>query len=190
MNEQHDRKFLLNKTREQMPEHRYQHTLGVMEEAIRLAERFGANKQQAEIAAIVHDYCKYWSDEKMSQIIRASAEIPDDLLDYDKELWHAPVAAIVARDELGITNQDVLNAVRSHTSGRAGMTLLEKVIWLADYIEPGRHFPGVDEVRELAKQDLDRALLHGLDNTILFLIEKGKKVYPLTLAARNDLLHY
>lgn len=184
-----DRDFYLQKAKSQMTEHRYQHTLGVMETAISLAERYGADPEKAELAAILHDYCKYWEKDRMKEIIRERDNIPIELLNYDAELWHAPVGAEVVRDELNISDEEILDAIRYHTSGRMDMTLLDKIIWLADYIEPGRHFPGVDEVRELARQDLDQALLKGLDNTIIFLIQKGKKIYPLTMIARNALIN-
>ncbi|MCP6368247.1 bis(5'-nucleosyl)-tetraphosphatase (symmetrical) YqeK, partial [Klebsiella pneumoniae] len=81
------------------------------------------------------------------------------------ELWHAPVGAFLVRNEVGITDKEVLDAIAYHTSGRPGMTLLEKIVYVADYIEPGRRFPGVDEVRELAKKDLNAALIQSLKNT-------------------------
>ncbi|MBO8172927.1 MAG: bis(5'-nucleosyl)-tetraphosphatase (symmetrical) YqeK [Bacillaceae bacterium] len=183
-----DKTFYLEKVKEQLTEPRYQHTLGVMETAVKLAERYGADTHKAELAAILHDYCKYWKQDKLEQIILETPHIPDDLIDYGVELWHAPAGAEVVKRDLNVTDEEVLDAIRYHTSGRAGMTLLDKVIWMADYIEPGRDFPGVDEVRKLAESDLDQAMLRALDNTIMFLIQKGKKIYPRTLAARNDLI--
>jgi len=114
--------------------------------------------------------------------------LPRELLQYSPVLWHAPVGAEAVREELGIDDEEVLDAIRFHTTGRPGMSLLEKVIFLADYIEPGRSFSGVEEVRRLARENLDRAILKALDNTILYLIERGFKVYPQTLLTRNDML--
>ena len=96
-------------------------------------------------------------------------DIPKDLLDYHHELWHAPAGAYLVQQEVGITDAEILDAIRYHTTGRVGMTLLEKVIYLADYIEPGRKFPGVDEVRQLAKHNLNQAVCQALENTIYFL---------------------
>jgi predicted HD superfamily hydrolase involved in NAD metabolism len=174
-------------TRRQMPSSRWEHTLRVVETAVELAERTGADPEKAEIAAILHDYCKFWPEEKQREWILRH-RLPQDLLQYNKELWHAPVGAEAVREELGIDDEEVLNAIRSHTTGRPGMSLLEKVIFLADYIEPGRSFPGVEEVRRLAREDLDRAILKSLDNTIVYLVERGFKVYPLTILTRNDFL--
>lgn len=110
------------------------------------------------------------------------------LLKYSSELWHAPVGAYLVKKEVGIDDQDILTAIEFHTSGRPNMTLLEKVIYVADYIEPGRHFPGVEEVRELAEQDLDLALIQSLKNTVSFLMKKNQPVFPDTLATYNSLV--
>jgi predicted HD superfamily hydrolase involved in NAD metabolism len=94
----------------------------------------------------------------------------------------------VACARRSLLDKEVLEAIRYHTTGRPGMSLLEKVIYLADYIEPGRHFPGVDEVRALAKQDLDTALIQAVKNTILFLMKKNQPVYPDSFQTYNDLV--
>ncbi len=133
----------------QITEKRYVHTLGVAESAALLAKRFGADVKKAELAAIFHDYAKFRSKDEMKQII-VSQNMAKELLDFHSELWHAPVGAYLVEHEAGITDRDILDAIAYHTTGRIGMTVLEKVVYLADYIEPGRSFPGVDEVRELA----------------------------------------
>ncbi|KOO43850.1 bis(5'-nucleosyl)-tetraphosphatase (symmetrical) YqeK [Priestia koreensis] len=173
--------------KEQITEHRYQHTIGVMETAIQLAKLYGVDEKKAETAAIFHDYAKFRSKDEMEQIIRTE-NMPEDLLVHNAELWHAPVGAYLVEKEVGITDPDILSAIRYHTSGRTDMTLLEKVIYLADYIEPGRHFPGVDEVRETAKVDLDQALVQSLRNTISFLLKKSQMVYPDTIYTYNSLI--
>ena len=182
-----DQNEALQIVKEQLPEKRYIHTLGVLASAIELAKRFDVDIEKASMAAIFHDYAKYRPLEEMRRIIKDS-HLPQDLLDYNGELWHAPVGAILVEKEAGIIDQEVLSAIRFHTSGRANMTKLEKVIYLADYIEPGRRFPGVDEVRALAIQDLDEALLQAIGNTITFLISKKQLIYPDTFHAYNDLM--
>jgi predicted HD superfamily hydrolase involved in NAD metabolism len=182
-----EREAALKLVKEQLTEHRYQHTLGVMETAISLANKYGADVKKAELAAIFHDYAKFRPKEEMKEII-VSQGFPTDLLDYNSELWHAPVGAYLVEKDASITDSDVLDAIRFHTSGRPGMTLLEKIIYLADYIEPGRHFPGVDEVRDMAKENLDRALLKAVQNTILFLMKKNQTVYPDSFYTYNDLV--
>ncbi|MDR6122287.1 putative HD superfamily hydrolase involved in NAD metabolism [Bacillus sp. SLBN-46] len=183
-----EREKALQVVKEQLTEHRYQHTIGVMETAIILAKRFGADEKKAETAAIFHDYAKFRPKEEMKEIITTQG-LPQNLLEYNSELWHAPAGAYLVEKEVGITDREVLDAIRYHTSGRVGMTLLEKVIYLADYMEPGRHFPGVEEVRELAQDNLPRALVKSVQNTIIFLLKKNQKVYPDTFYTYNDLVN-
>lgn len=182
-----ERDKALSIVKEQLTERRYLHTIGVMDTAIVLARKFGSNEKKAELAAIFHDYAKYRSKEEMEKII-AQENMPADLLKANIELWHAPVGAFLVEKEAGINDEEILNAIRFHTTGRAGMTVLEKVIFLADYIEPGRKFPGVDKVRQLAKENLDLALIKALKNTISFLLEKNQPIYPDTVHTYNDLL--
>ncbi|WP_027091199.1 bis(5'-nucleosyl)-tetraphosphatase (symmetrical) YqeK [Cohnella thermotolerans] len=182
-----NREALMEATRSQMPDKRWRHVLGVVETAVELADRFGGDRDKAWLAALLHDYTKAWPTDKMETIIREQ-HLPQELLEHDKELWHAHVGAWVVRQEHGIDDEEVLDAIRYHTSGRERMTLLDKIVCLADYMEPGRDFPGVNKIRERAQHNLDEALLAGFDSTIQFLVEKGKTIFPLTVLARNDLL--
>ncbi|MDR7000386.1 bis(5'-nucleosyl)-tetraphosphatase (symmetrical) YqeK [Neobacillus niacini] len=182
-----ERNEALKIVKEQLTDHRYQHTLGVMETAIILAKQVSADEQKAELAAIFHDYAKFRPKDEMKEIIRTQG-FPQDLLEYNAELWHAPAGAYLVEKEAGITDTEVLTAIRYHTSGRPGMSLLEKVIYLADYIEPGRHFPGVEEVRQMAKENLEKALIKSVQNTITFLMKKNQPIYPETFQAYNDLV--
>ncbi|MFS0822626.1 bis(5'-nucleosyl)-tetraphosphatase (symmetrical) YqeK [Bacillus sp. 1P02SD] len=182
-----EREKALEIVKEQLTEHRYQHTLGVMETAIELSKRYHADVKKAEIAAIFHDYAKFRPKDEMKQII-INQHMPSDLLIHNTELWHAPVGAYLVKTEVGIEDEEILNAIRFHTSGREKMTLLEKVVFVADYIEPGRHFPGVEEGRELAKQNLDHALIYALSNTIMFLAKRNQAIYPDTLRTYNSLI--
>lgn len=179
--------LLRDATRKQMPDRRWQHTLGVVSTAIELAERFGGDTGKAELAALLHDYSKAWPTHRMEEIIRTQ-QLPQELLDYDKELWHAHVGAWAVRDEHHIDDEEVLDAIRYHTSGRERMTLLDKIVCLADYIEPGRDFPCVNKIRDLAQHSLEEALAAGFDSTITLLIQLRKPIFPLTVQARNDLI--
>lgn len=170
-----------------LPEKRYIHTLGVLETAVALAEKYGANQKKVELAAIFHDYAKYRPVAEMKSIV-SEQNMSDNLLKYARELLHAPVGAYLVRKELGIDDEEVLDAIRYHTTGRPFMTLLEKIIYISDYIEPNRSFSGVDEVRLLAQTNLDEALLKGISNTIYFLVSKQQPVFPDTLAAYNHLI--
>lgn len=182
-----NREQALECVKSQLTEHRYTHTIGVMETSISLAQNYGADVKKAELAGIFHDYAKFRPLEEMKEIIKRE-KMPPLLLQYSPELWHAPVGAFLVEKEVGITDREVLSAIQFHTSGRAGMTLLEKVVYVADYIEPGRRFPGVEEVRELAKKDLDLALVQAVKNTVLFLMKKNQPVYPVTMETYNFLI--
>lgn len=174
-------------TRSQMPDKRWKHTLGVVETALDLASRYGGDSVKSELAALLHDYSKAWSIDRMESVIRERS-LPRELLEHDKELWHAHVGAWAVQDEHGIEDAEVLDAIRYHTSGREGMTQLDKIVCLADYIEPGRDYPGVDRIRELASESLEKALVAAFDSTIEVLMKRGKRIFPLTVLARNDLI--
>ncbi|MGE5702687.1 MAG: bis(5'-nucleosyl)-tetraphosphatase (symmetrical) YqeK [Clostridia bacterium] len=182
-----DREHLLSQIRSQMNEKRYHHTLGVAQSARELAIRYGADPDKAELAGYVHDYCKCWPIPKLHEYL-LRYDMPEDILTGERELWHAFVGAMVIQHELDVTDPEIIQAVRYHTTGRAGMSLLEKVVCVADYIEPQRSFPGVETIRKLAEQDLDQALAYALGGTITMLIELKKTVHPLTLLAYNDLV--
>ena len=173
--------------KEQLPKKRYEHTLGVEATAIQLAKMYGADVEKASLAALLHDYAKYYPVEEMKAIILAE-QLDQRLLSFHYELWHAPVGAWLMLKKGYITDEDILNAIRYHTTGRRNMSLLEKIIYLADYIEPGRSFPGVDEVRALAKVDLNKALLQAVTNTVIFLATKQQLIFPDTLGMYNELL--
>lgn len=169
-----------------LTDHRYTHTVGVTDTAIKLANRYGANSEQAELAGIFHDYAKFRNKEEMRTLVKEKLTNDINILEYGSELLHAPCGAYYVKHEIGIKDEEILNAIRYHTTGREGMTLLEKVIFLADYIEPGRDFKGVDEVRELADIDLDKAIIQMLVNTISFLMKRQQRVFPTTIETYND----
>ncbi len=173
----------------QLPEKRWQHTLGVASCAIALAQQYGVDPHKAHVAALLHDIAKYWSADRMQQVIVAD-DPHNDVLKYPIALWHAHVGAVVARTQFGIDDADICTAIRYHTSGRIGMSMLEKVLCVADYIEPNRNFLGVERIRELAPESIERALLVGLEYTIQQLIKKRCLIYPLTVLTRNELLRY
>lgn len=182
-----DQDKALEIVKEQLTEKRYEHTLGVMETALQLAKNNSVDEKKAELSAIFHDYAKFRPKEEMERII-IEQNMPRQLLQYHHELWHAPVGAYLVKTEAGITDEDVLQAIRFHTTGNKNMTKLDKIIFLADYIEPGRRFPGVDEVREVAAKNLNEAVIMALKNTIKFLLDKNQMIYPDTLETYNSLI--
>lgn len=181
-----NREKALRLVKEQLTERRYVHTIGVMEAALELAERYGVDKEKAELAAIFHDYAKFRDKEEMRRII-IDQKMPQDLLQFHDELWHAPVGAYLVEKEAGISDAEVLEAIRCHTSGKINMSMLDKVLYVADYIEPGRDFPGVEQVRESAKSSLDIAVIQSMKNTITYLLKRSQPIYPDTFHAYNDM---
>src|SRR5690554_5757587 len=125
-----ERSEILQSVRERLPKKRWEHVQGVMETAVILAARFGADPVKADLAAILHDVAKYWPIAQLEQTV-IEHHIEGDLLRYDRQLLHAHVGAYVAEEEYGILDLEILDAIRYHTSGREVMTLLDKVVCLA-----------------------------------------------------------
>lgn len=176
----------INHVKPHLTKERFQHTLRVAETAVKLATIYDKSVEgKVELAAIFHDYAKYRPLDEMKRWITASP-LPKDLLHYHHELWHGPVGSILIEREYGISDLEIRNAIYYHTTGRANMSNIEMIVFLADYIEPGRSFPGIDEVRETAKQDIVHACWMVSRNTINFLLQKNATIYPETLHAYND----
>ena len=161
---------------------RIPHVLGTEQEAVRLALRYGADVDRARTAALLHDCTKRLEmDEQLALCAQYGIEL-DELEQQALKLLHAKTGAAVARDRFGV-DDEIYSAIFWHTTGHADMTLLEKVIYLADYIEPTRSFPGVDALRAACYEDLDKGLLMGLEMTVEEMKERGNPVHSATLAA-------
>lgn len=182
-----NRNKYLEAVRLRMPETRYVHTLGVMKTAKRLAKVYGESEIDAEFAAILHDVAKFADRNWLKQQI-VEHHMDERLLSFHHELWHAPVGAHVAEQEFGITNQTILDAIRFHTTGRANMSKLEKIIYCSDMIEPNRQFPGLEELRKHDEEGLDALMELCVKRSIQFLIQKNKPVYPDSIHCYNDLV--
>jgi len=167
---------------------RYLHSLGVAEAAAALAQCYGANPEKARIAGLVHDCGKSPSKNILLKRVLEFGIVMDEIEQVETHLLHGPVSAELAQREFGIDDEEMLSAIRYHTTGRVWMSLLEKIVYLADYIEPGRCFPGVDELRKVAYRNLDIALLQAMDLTLIHIIERGLMIHPRTVAARNWLV--
>lgn len=167
---------------------RLAHVHRVVETAQPLGQRLGLNPQQVHVAALMHDYAKAMKPEALLAAARQRGLVTDPAEEAQPHLLHGPVAAALLAEEGLVTDREVLAAIRYHTTGRAGMSPLEKVIWLADYLEPGRQFPGVDGLRALAEQNVDQALLEALNQTIIYVIGRGWPLHLDSVRARNGLL--
>lgn len=167
---------------------RYKHVLGVAETAKQLATKYGTNENVAELAGLLHDMAKEKPLSEMQSLAMRHYPVLTDEVREQGKLLHGFAAAAMAVENYGILDQDVLAAIAHHTVGNSPMSLLEKIIFLADYIEKNRDFPGVRQLREVAGQDLDKAVLLGFDITIRYLLETGESIYIGTIIARNVLL--
>lgn len=161
---------------------RHAHILGVEEEAVRLAERWGADVELARRAGILHDCTKYLSLEEHLAICEEYGIVPDELERESPKLLHSKTGAALARNLYG-QSDEIYWAIYWHTTGKADMSLLEKVIYLADYIEPNRDFEGVEEMRRLCYEDLDAGLLMGLEMSVDDLNERGVPIHKNTQGA-------
>ncbi|MFQ3854029.1 bis(5'-nucleosyl)-tetraphosphatase (symmetrical) YqeK [Staphylococcus sp. 2S1] len=172
--------------KDKLPEKRFNHSLRVAETAVKLAEIYDGDKDKAELAGILHDYCKYDDLGSMYQIVTQN-ELDSNLLSYGSEILHGPVATIIMNQQFNVTDEEVLLAIKNHTTGRAQMTKTEKLIFIADYIEPGRQTPGVEEIRDLAynQGSLDKTIYEISKRTVLYLINKDINVYDATIACLN-----
>lgn len=164
-------------------EKRKVHTEGVRVTAMALAQRYGADPEKAEIAALFHDMYRGVSVDALNYYVKHLG-LPKKYLN-NANLAHGKIAAIIMERDYGITDSDILNAVSFHTTGRPGMSLLEKIIYIADAVEPSRSYPGVEDVREAVGKDLDDACLLSLNRTIEFVQSQGNYLDTATLDARD-----
>ncbi|MCD8067163.1 MAG: nicotinate (nicotinamide) nucleotide adenylyltransferase [Oscillospiraceae bacterium] len=174
--------WLRERAAEMLKPARVPHVLGCEQEAVKLAKRWGADTDDAAEAAICHDITKKLSLPEQLLLCKKYGIIADEPERSSEKLLHAKTGAAVAGDIFGMS-ETVCSAIRWHTTGRAGMSLLEKVIYMADYIEPTRAFDGVEPLRALAYKDLDAAMVLGLEMSLQEVREKGAVPHPDSISA-------
>ncbi len=171
-----------------LSEYRRVHSLNVSAEAVRFAEKYGGDVEKVRLAGLLHDVTKETDNEKQLQIIENGGIILTELEKRSPKLWHAISGACFVRDVIGIDDPDIFNAIRYHTTARAGMSRLEKIIFLADFTSAERDYPDIDVIREHAEHSLEEGMLYGIKFTISRLVGRGNLVSPDALAAYNDIL--
>lgn len=185
------KKEVLKSMRNNLSPKRVDHILGVVETAKQLADRYGVDPERAEWAALLHDYYKWADKDAYREAVKNTVASSDMKLDRatleSQELSHGWMAAHYLESALGFNDEEIYYAVATHTTGRPGMSALEKIIYMADRIEPGRTHPGTKQLRELVFQDLDRAVYVAMNQTLEHLIQNHQYIHPRTLDARNDL---
>ena len=160
---------------------RYEHTLGVAYTAAALAMRYDASIKSAQLAGLLHDCAKCMSDEKRIAICEKHNISMNEIERRNPYLLHAKVGSYLAMEEFHVGDPDIIHAILNHTTGRPGMSLLEKIIFIADYIEPERRqAPNLKEIRRLAFVDLDQAMLKVLGDTLDYLESSGGEIDPMT----------
>ena len=179
---------MIEKLKNTLPKKRFEHTLGVKETALRLARHYGADEKKAEIAALLHDCAKGMSFEEQIKKCKELKLVLDEETMACPPVIHAPLGACIARREYGICDEEILNAICYHTVGRVGMSDLDKIIYVADMIEPTRDYEGVEELREKAYNDLDAVMLAALNQCIIHNVKKGSIIHTDTIKCRNDII--
>lgn len=167
---------------------RYEHSLGVRDSAVLLAKKYKVDEKKASLAGLIHDCAKNLKDEEILKLVKSQGLKVSEVNLKSPQIMHGLAGAVIAKNIFKVLDKEILNAITYHTTGREKMTALEKIIYLADFIEPNRDFPGVENIRTLAFKDLEKALFLAFDTTINFVIMKGELLDLDTVIARNDII--
>ena len=176
---------ILKKLSSELDESRYRHSLNVTEVAVKLAVHYGIDEKKAYIAGLLHDCGKSYKGVCAREFIKKIGYEADEIEWIQTRLLHGIIGEYLAAHEYGIEDPEVLSAIRWHTTGRAGMSKLEKIIYIADYIESGRSFEGIEEMREEAYRNLDKCMIICTDSTIRYILSKGNLLHGKTIETRN-----
>ncbi|UCB45426.1 MAG: bis(5'-nucleosyl)-tetraphosphatase (symmetrical) YqeK [Spirochaetota bacterium] len=174
--------------RSYITEERFSHSQGVRDTAVSLAIRYQCDEEKASIAALLHDVARDLSLERMQRIVKSNcgAIYASDIVFNNPGLLHARAGRIIAQEEFDVQDEDILQSIELHTTGGEGMSLLNKVVFIADYTEPGRKFRGVGEARKLARRSIDETVLYIFKSMISKLIQKGVYICKETLLGYNE----
>lgn len=174
--------------KERLDEYRYNHSLGVADAARELAKIYDEDEEKAYFAGLLHDITKNTLKEEQLQIIENGGIILNSEEKNNPKLWHAISGSVFIRDELKITDEEIISAVRYHTTGKSSMTVFEKIIYIADFISAERSFPGVEFMRELARESLDKAAMYAVDFCIPDLVSKRQVLHLDSVRLYNELI--
>ena len=177
--------------REVLKPHRFSHVIGVEMTAVQLSENLGADGKKARLAALLHDCAKYLPIQEQANLARRDGSDLDP--DVYAQILHAPAGAILARERYGVEDEEVLKAIRFHTTGSEDMSLLDEIIWAADLIEPGRDYPAVDKHRKLLLTTRDqisfeKALILVFTDNICYIQSSGQALHPAAFRAKESLI--
>ncbi len=175
---------IIAKEKANMDDKRFQHCVRVSKTAKKLARLNNYSENKAALAGFVHDYAKQVPVKEYRKVIETE-DFDRDLLNWNRAIWHGIVGTYFIKRDLKITDPEILQAVRRHTTADIEMTTLDKIVFMADFIEPGRNFPGVDQARKITYKNLNEGVGYQLAHTLEYLIEQRSKIYPRTLEAYN-----
>ncbi|CAI2668300.1 hypothetical protein AKUA1404_06650 [Apilactobacillus kunkeei] len=179
------REELIEKLNNALTQSRFEHVLRVEQMAIELAKKNDVDIEKASVAGLCHDYAKQRPDDDFIQLIK-KYRLDDLLLQYGNAIWHGEVGYLMVQNELGVSDIDILNSIKHHTTGAKYMSKLEQIVYMADYIEMGRDFPGVEEAREITFNNLADGVAYQTKHTLQYLISANKPVYPKTIDTYNE----
>jgi len=185
---EYDIDALRRELEKRVPQKRLAHSIGVMDTAVKLAARWGANVEKARAAGLLHDVTKALTYDEQLKLCDRFGIMIDAVERREPKLLHAVTGAYVVRREFKIDDDDIFDAIRYHTTARADMSMLEIAVYLADFIEPGRDFEGVDDVRRAVERGPYEGLLYALDFSIYEVVGKKSMLHPDTIEARNFIL--
>lgn len=172
--------------KQRLNEKRYYHSLCVADEAKRLAEKYGGDIEKAYLAGLLHDITKNAPDEEHLQIFKQFGIILTDIEQNAKKLWHAMSGALYVKNILGISDPEIIDAIRYHTTAKADMSLLAKILYLADFTSKDRDYEDVDVIREYVDESLGKAFVYALQYSITDLVNQGRAIHPDTVEAYNQ----
>lgn len=185
MDTQRNEEFL-EEIKKRLSEYRFYHSLNVADEAKRLAKKYGADEEKAFTAGLIHDIMKDTDYSVQKEIIEKYSGKMTAVELANPKIWHAVSGEAFLRHKLNVTDEEILTAVRYHTTGRAGMSLLEKVVYIADYTSAERDYPDVDVIRQKAENSLEEAMLYGLQFTINENVSAARVIHPDSIDAYNE----
>jgi len=179
-----------NKIRGMITEKRYLHTLGVRDTALLLCRQYGCSQKKAEAAALLHDIARDLPVEKMVELLQTNGLWKSEysVIEHNPLLLHAHAGKVIARTEFGVQDKEILQSIELHTTGGESMSLLDKIIFVADFTEPGRTFGGVEKARELVCRDLDRAVLYIYRFILRHLLGKEVFICKNTFLGYNEIV--
>ncbi|KRM91830.1 bis(5'-nucleosyl)-tetraphosphatase (symmetrical) YqeK [Fructilactobacillus florum] len=181
------RAVIISKLKKHLDKNRFDHCVRVEATARELAAANGADQTIAGLAGLVHDYAKQRDVAEFQGLIRRF-QLDPELLKYSRAIWHGYVGYLLVQQELGINDIRILNAVKYHTIAAPVMSVYDKIVYMADYLEPNRSFSGVEMARAKTQASLDEGVVFQNQQTMTFLIERGQAIYPAALEAYNALV--